>query len=118
MKIVIFMNCDLPELEIPYSYKETYCDYVSFCFFCLCFRVPVVLKVQKQPPEVFCKSGVPRNFAIFTRKHLCWSLFLIKFSRSGLQLYLKKAPIQVFPVSISKFVRTPILKNICERLLL
>ena len=34
--------------------------------------------VQKQPPEVFCKSAVFKNFAIFSRKHLRWSLFLIK----------------------------------------
>ena len=30
----------------------------------------------QQPPEVFYKKGVPKNFAIFTRKHLCQSLFL------------------------------------------
>ena len=33
---------------------------------------------QKQPPEVFYKKAVLKNFAIFTRKHLCWSFFLIK----------------------------------------
>ena len=34
---------------------------------------------QKQPPEVFCKKkGVLRNFAKFTGKHLCQSLFFIK----------------------------------------
>ena len=31
---------------------------------------------------------------------------------------LKEIPIQVFPVDIAKFLRLPILKNICERLLL
>ena len=34
-------------------------------------------KVQKQTPEVFYKA-VLKNTAIFTRKHLCWTLFLIK----------------------------------------
>ena len=29
-------------------------------------------------PEVFCKKGVLKNFAKFTRKHLCQSLFLNK----------------------------------------
>ena len=29
-------------------------------------------------PEVFCKKGVLRNFAKFTGKHLCQSLFLIE----------------------------------------
>ena len=33
--------------------------------------------VQKQPPEVFCKKGVRKNFANFSGKNLCWSLFLI-----------------------------------------
>ena len=37
--------------------------------------------IQKQPPEVFCKNrcsvriGALRNFAKFTGKHLCQSLF-------------------------------------------
>ena len=30
---------------------------------------------QKQPPEEFLKKGVLRNFAKFTGKHLCQSLF-------------------------------------------
>ena len=29
-------------------------------------------------PEVFCKKGVLKKFIKFTRKHLCWSIFLIK----------------------------------------
>ena len=33
---------------------------------------------QKQSPEVFCKKGVLRNFAKFTAKHLCQSLFFNK----------------------------------------
>ena len=33
---------------------------------------------QKQPLEVFYEKAVLKNFAIFTGKHLCWSLFLIK----------------------------------------
>ena len=32
-------------------------------------------QLQKQPPEVFCKKGVLRNFTKFTGKHLCQSLF-------------------------------------------
>ena len=33
-------------------------------------------KVQKQPPEVFCKNEFLRNFAKLTVKHLWQSLFL------------------------------------------
>ena len=36
-------------------------------------------KTEKQPPEVSCeKKSVPKNFANFTEKQLCWTLFLIK----------------------------------------
>ena len=40
---------------------------------------------QEQPPEVFYKKGVLKDFAKFTGKHLCWSLFLIKLQASGPQ---------------------------------
>ena len=35
-------------------------------------------------PEVFCKKGVLRNFAIFTGKHLCQSLFFNKVKKETL----------------------------------
>ena len=38
----------------------------------------LTLKEQKQPPEVFYKKGVLRNFSKFTWKHLCQSLFFNK----------------------------------------
>ena len=43
---------------------------------------------------MFCKKGALKNFASFTGKRLC------------------------FPAKFAKFLGTPILKNICERLLL
>ena len=46
---------------------------------------------------MFCKKRVPRNFAKFTGKHLCQSLFL-----NGLQLYLKNSLAQLFSCEISK----------------
>ena len=42
-------------------------------------NIGVPYKSQKQPPEVFYKKVVLKNFAIFIGKHLCWSLFLIKY---------------------------------------
>ena len=36
-------------------------------------------------PEVFCKKGVLRNFAKFTGKYLCQSLFFQKLSKSTLR---------------------------------
>ena len=48
--------------------------------------------VQKQPPEVFYKKAVLKSFAIFTRKHLCRNLFLIKlqaFRDSNTDIFLR-----------------------------
>ena len=39
-------------------------------------RVSTREKAVKQPPEVFYKKAVLKNFAIFTGKHLSWNLFL------------------------------------------
>ena len=58
------------------------------------------------------KKGVLENYENFTRKRLCWSLFLTK-------LQVKKRPQDsCFTVKFAKYLRTPILKNICEWLLL
>ena len=59
---------------------------------------------QMQPPEVVCKKAALRNFAIFTGKHLCWSLFLIK--------------LQAFKCFSMNIAKTSILRNICEWMLL
>ena len=57
------------------------------------------------------KTAVLKNFAIFTGKHLCWNLF---FNNSFIK---KRLQHRSFLANIEKFLRTPILKNICERLL-
>ena len=33
--------------------------------------------IKKQPPEVFYKTKVLKNFAKFTGKHLCQSFFFV-----------------------------------------
>ena len=58
------------------------------------------------------KKGVLKNLAIFTRKHLCWSIFGVL----GLNFTKKRLQHRSFPVNITKFLRIPILKNIWERL--
>ena len=63
--------------------------------------------------KMFYKIVVLKNFAIFTGKHLCWSLFFIKLqiwkpatlskrdSNTGVRLQHR-----CFPVNIEKFLRT------------
>ena len=46
--------------------------------------------VLKQPPEIFCKKGVLKNFGKITRKNLYQSLFSNKITGRGLQPYWKR----------------------------
>ena len=74
---------------------------------------------QKQPPEVFYKKGVLKNFIKFTGKHLCRGLFFNKVENLRLATLLKtRLRHRCFPVNFVKFLRTPFLQNTSERLLL
>ena len=68
--------------------------------------------LQKQLPEVFYKKAVLKNFAIFTGKYLCWSLFLIKLQACN--FIKKRFQHRCLPVNIAKFLKTANLKNICR----
>ena len=80
----------------------------------LLFKLKLSYYIQKEAATGRALyKGVLKNFAILLGKHLCWSLFLIMLQafRPGLQH-------RCFRVNIAKFLRTPILKNICKQLLL
>ena len=61
------------------------------------------------------KKIVLKNFAIFTGKHLCWSLILIKAWRPA-TLWKRDFLQRYFSVNIAKSLITPILKCICKRM--
>ena len=61
-------------------------------------------------------NSIFKNSVIFTGSHLFWSLFLIKLK--AFRSAKKRHQHLCFPVNILKFLKTPILKNICEKLLL
>ena len=50
-------------------------------------------KYRSSHQEVFCEKGVLRNFAKFTGKHLCQSLF---FNKAALNFIKKETLAQVF----------------------
>ena len=60
---------------------------------------------------VACKKGVLRNFAKFTRKHLCQSLFFSKVAGWDLKLHWRKDSGTGVFVNFAKFLRTPFLKE-------
>ena len=60
--------------------------------------------VPETVAQMFCKKGVLRNFAEFTGKHLCQSLFFNSF-------FKKRLWHRCFTVSYANFLRVPFLQN-------
>ena len=59
-------------------------------------------------PDVFYEKGVLKDFAKFTRKHLCQGLFFNKVAELRPTTLLKKRLwLRCFHVNFAKFLRTP-----------
>ena len=125
------MSATVLETRTTYFKKEIhfFIDQPLTCrFFMLCCIQSLFLNQsgnqfslyrQKQPPEVFYKKGVLRNFAKFTGKYLCQSLFFNKVAGlRSLTLIKNKLWCRCFPVNFAKLLRTPFLQNASGRLLL
>ena len=69
--------------------------------------------------KVFCKKAVLKNFAKFTGKHLCQSLFFNKVADLRPATLLKKRLWhRCFPVDFAKLLRTPFFTEYLHWLLL
>ena len=81
-----------------------------YCWVSHRFLLRTPLKSRLKPLKLFFEKGVLRNFAYFTGKHLCWSLFLIELQevRSFIKNRLWH---RCFLVEFTKFLRTPNLKT-------
>ena len=67
------------------------------------------IKTRSSLPEVFCKKDVLRNFAKFTRKHLCQSVFFNKVAGLSRATLLKRRLWRrCFPLNFVKFLTTPV----------
>ena len=75
------------------------------------------IMLQKQSPEVFCKRAVFKDFVIFIRKHLCWSLFLIKLQARPATLLRRDSHTSLLLWILSNFQENLFWRR-CERLLL
>ena len=64
--------------------------------------------------QMFFKIGIPKNFAIFTVKHLCRSPILIKVCND----FKKRLQHKCFPVNIAKILRTSLFTEYIRWLLL
>ena len=61
-----------------------------------------VLSIRSSRLQMFFKIGVLKNFANFTGKHLCWSLFLIKLQGWRPSTLSKRDSNKRFPVEFPK----------------
>ena len=74
-----------------------------------------MLKLQKQPPEVFCEKRCSYEFRNIHRKATVLDSLFTKVAGLKVCSFIKKRlQHRCFPVNIAKFLRTPILKNICK----
>ena len=130
----------LEELAIFLRYKETFekrqqpVTFLKMLLFHRCFSAIFLEQYQKKSilfkdlPVHFnnrsnsrCSvtKGVLRNFAIFTGKHLCQSLFFKKVAGLRPETLLKKRfQHRCFPVNFLKFLRTLFSQITSWRLLL
>ena len=60
----------------------------------------------------------PQLYESFTRKYKFVTLKLLASSAEACNFIKKRLQHRCFPVNIQKFVRIPIMKNVCERLFL
>ena len=82
--LTIFAKSSILDMQLRSEYTYGIVNY-----FCKRFK--------SSHQRCFVRKGVLRNFAKFTGKHLCQSLFLIKL----------QAWHRCFPVNFAKFLRTP-----------
>ena len=77
------------------------------------------LSISRSSHQIYSlEKAVLKIFANVTGKHLRWSLFLMKsYAVRPATLLKRDYKIDFFFVKFAKFLRTPISKNICERLL-
>ena len=74
--------------------------------------------VQKQPPEFLCKKRCSEKYCKFHRKTpVLESLFNNVAGPQACNFIKKILQYWCFPIKFAKFLRTPILRNICERLI-
>ena len=79
-----------------YSVLQYYSNYTLTVSLVQLFQNNYLTYQQKQPPEVFCKKDLLRNFAKFTGKHLFNGLCLNKVAGLVCNFIKKKTLAQVF----------------------
>ena len=81
-------------------------EYVSVFFYFYIFHFESI-KFRSRRSQMSFERDVFKSFTIFTGKHLCWSLFVIKFPAfKPANLLKKRLQHRYFHINIAKFLRT------------
>ena len=72
-------------------------------------EINVTFSFRSSRSELFCKKGFLKNFAKFTGKHVCQSLFFNRVADlRPATLFKKRLWYRRFSVNFAKFLKTPI----------
>ena len=125
MRLNVLIFCTFSPSKCSYF---VFCIFLIFLFFILTLLLrsvklytPIKHPIPSRSSHQRCsvRIGVLRNFAKFTGKHLCQSLFFNKVAALRPATLLKKRLWhRCFPMNFVNFLRTPFLQNISGRLLL
>ena len=77
----------------------------NFIILLLCLFLKISHPLHSEPATSL--KGVPKTFATFTGRHLCWCLYLKKFVDQRTFNFIKKRfQHRCFPVNLAKFLKT------------
>ena len=116
--ISAFSICMTVPLSLQVSlYKHNHIIQFSKC----CSWLPLKTTSRNSRSQMFFKNGVLKNFAILTRKHLCWSKFIKKKSNKDVfrwilqkfpeQIFYRTPPVGFFWTFILKYLKLLLLKE-------
>ena len=110
--------------HVSIYYRTSLQIFLFYKFFCTNIS-QVELEILRNSSTIFrsshrrcsIKKAILKHFVIFTGKHLCWGLFFNKVAgHQACDFIKKRLQHRYFLAKIGRFIRTPILKKICERL--
>ena len=113
MIFCLLYSIKILDLEIIFKYSQSLFALTCYIIEHLVPTSIVFMNTRRIHQRCSLEKTSLKNFAIFTGKHLCRSLFLIKLQINFLINFIKKRlQHRCFSVNIDKFLITPILKNI------
>ena len=113
MIFCLLYSIKILDLEIIFKYSQSLFALTCYIIAHLVPTSIVFMNTRRIHQRCSLEKTSLKNFAIFTGKHLCRSLFLIKLQINfSINFIKKRLQHRCFSVNIDKFLITPILKNI------